>query len=77
MKVGEESDAAAGFVGGLSHPLVAVLVFGVGAVAEVEAGYVHSGVDQGFDLVVGVGGGAQGADDFCSAHGVSLGLTRG
>lgn len=52
LKVGEDADAAAGFVGGLADSLVAVLVFGVGAVAEVEAGDVHSGFDQGFDLVV-------------------------
>lgn len=77
LKVGEEADAAAGFVGGLADALVALLVLGVAAVAEVEAGYVHSGIDQGFDLVVCVGGGAQGADDFCSAHVSSLCLTGG
>lgn len=52
LKVGEDADAAAGLVGGLAYALVALLVFGVGAVAEVEAGDVHSGFDQGFDLVV-------------------------
>ena len=77
MKVGEDADAAAGLVGGLADVVVALLVLGVGAVAEVEAGYVHSGFDQGLDLVVRVGGGAQGADDFCSAHGSSLDLTGG
>lgn len=77
MKVGEDSDAAAGLVGGLSHALVALLVFGVGAVAEVEAGYVHSGFDECLDLLVRVGGGAQGADDLCSAHLSSLNLTDG
>ncbi len=75
LKVGEQSDTAAGLLGGLSHALVALLVLGVAAVAEVEAGYVHSGLDQGFDLVVRVGGGAQCTDDFCSAHASSLGLT--
>jgi hypothetical protein len=58
LKVGEEADAAAGLVCGFADPVVALLVFGVAAVAEVEAGYVHSGVDQGFDLVVRVGGGS-------------------
>lgn len=72
MKIGEEADAAAGLVGGLADAVVALVVFGVAAVAEIEAGDVHSGVDQGFDLVVGVGGGAQGADDFRSAHESSL-----
>ncbi|GGW84700.1 hypothetical protein GCM10010383_12010 [Streptomyces lomondensis] len=69
LKVGEDADAAAGLVGGLSDPVVALLVFDVSAVAEVEAGYVHSGVDQAFDLVVRVGGGPKGTDDLCSAHG--------
>ena len=77
LKVGEDADAAAGLVGGLADALVALLVFGVGAVAEVESGDVHSGFDQGFDLVVRVGGGAQGADDFRSAHVSSLCLTGG
>ncbi|CAM5687348.1 hypothetical protein SALBM311S_09230 [Streptomyces alboniger] len=77
LKVGEDADAVAGLVGGLAYVLVALLVFGVGAVAEVETGDVHSGFDQGFDLVVRVGGGAQCADDFCSAHEVTLGLTGG
>lgn len=52
LKVCEDADAAAGFVGGLADASVSLLVFGVGAVAEVEAGDVHSGFDQGFDLVV-------------------------
>lgn len=77
LEVGEDPDAAAGLVGGLAYALVALLVVGVAAVAEVEAGYVHSGFDQCLDLVVGVGGGAQCTDDLCSAHGVSLGLTSG
>ncbi len=77
LKVGEEADAAAGLVGGLADVLVAHLVFGVAAVAEVEAGYVHSGVDQCLDLVVRVGGGAQGTDDLCSTHTSSVGLTGG
>src|SRR5690606_32758314 len=69
LKVGEEADTAAGLVGGLPDPSVALLVLGVTTVAEVEAGHVHTGVDQGFDLVVRVGGRTQGADDFRSAHG--------
>ena len=77
LKVGEDADAASGFVGGFAYVAVALFVFGVGAVAEVEAGDVHSGFDECLDLVVCVGGGAQGADDFCSAHGLSLDLTYG
>lgn len=77
LKVGEDSDAAAGFLGGFAYALVALLVVGVAAVAEVEAGDVHSGLDQCFDLVVRVGGGPQSTDDFCSAHGSRLNLTAG
>ena len=60
-------------------PAVAVgaIVVGVAAVAEVESGDVHSGFDECLDLVVRVGGGAQGADDLCSAHVSTLGLTGG
>ncbi len=68
LKVGEDADAAAGLVGGFADAAVAFFVFGVRAVAEVESGDVHPGVDQGFDLVVRVGGGPEGTDDFCSAH---------
>lgn len=52
LKVGEDADAASGFVGGFAHVAVALFVFGVGAVAEVEAGDVHSGVDECLDLLV-------------------------
>ncbi len=72
LKVGEDADAAAGFVGGFAHVLVALLVVGVAAVAEVEPGDVHSGVDECLYLVVRVGGRAQGADDLRSAHGSTL-----
>lgn len=75
LKVGEDADASAGFFGGFAYAPVALLVVGVGAVAEVEASYVHSGLDQCLDLVVRVGGGPQGADDFRSAHTSSLDLT--
>ncbi|GAA3306517.1 hypothetical protein GCM10020295_62960 [Streptomyces cinereospinus] len=75
LKVGEQADAAARLVGGLANALVALLVLGVSAVAEIEPGDVHSGVDQCLDLVVRVGGGTQGTNDLCSAHEASLGLT--
>lgn len=76
LKVGEDADAAAGLVGGFAYVSVPLLVFGVGAVAEVEAGHVHSGLDQCLDLVVCFGGGPKGTNDFRSAHGSSLGLTH-
>ncbi len=68
LKVGEHADTAAALVRGLADPAVPLLVLDVGAVAQVESGDVHPGVDQGLDLVVGVGGGPEGTDDFCSAH---------
>src|SRR5262249_48692048 len=77
LKVGEHADAATGLVGGLADALVALLVLGVAAVAEVESGDVHSGLDQCLDLVVRVGGGPQSTNDLCSAHVSSLGLTGG
>lgn len=77
MKVGEDSYAAAGFFGCFAYAVVALFVFGVGAVAEVEAGDVHSRFDECLDLLVCVGCGAQGTNDFCSAHGSSLDLTCG
>ncbi|MGX1121257.1 hypothetical protein RKD37_006620 [Streptomyces ambofaciens] len=72
LKVGEGADAAARLVGRLAYPAVALFVFGVGAVAEIEAGDVHTGVDQVLDLVVRVGGGPKSTDDLCSAHESSL-----
>lgn len=75
LKVGQDADAAARLVGRFANALIALLVLGVGAVAEVEAGDVHSGLDQCLDLVVRVGGGPKSADDLCSAHMSSLGLT--
>lgn len=77
LKVGEDADAASVLVGGLAYAVVSLFVFGVGAVAEVEAGDVHSRPDQCRDLVVCVDGGAQGTNDFCSAHGSTLNLTYG
>ena len=53
---GAVADAAAGLVGGLADACVAFFVLGVEAVAEVEAGDVHSGFDEGLDLPVRVGG---------------------
>ncbi|MGY3683441.1 hypothetical protein ACVWXU_007064 [Streptomyces sp. TE33382] len=77
LKVGEDAYAAAGLLGCFAYTVVALFVFGVVAVAEVEAGDVHSRFDECLDLVVRVGCGAQGTNDFCSAHGSSLDLTYG
>ena len=61
-----------GLVGGLADHLVDALVVGVGAVAEVEPGDVHAGVDQRADLLGGSTRGTEGADDLCSTHASSL-----
>jgi hypothetical protein len=46
LQVGEQADRAAGPLGRRPHPLDRLLVFGVGAVAEVEPGHVHARLDQ-------------------------------
>jgi hypothetical protein len=75
LQVDEDADAASGLVGGLADAAVALLVLRVGAMAEIESGHIHAGLDQCLDLVVGVGGGSEGTDDFCSAHNPSVGIT--
>src|SRR5690606_34077659 len=72
LEVGEHTDGPAGLLGGGTDPVVPALVLGVAAVAEVEAGHVHAGFDQGDELLVGVDRGAEGTDDFRTAHGAIL-----
>ncbi|MGX1117888.1 hypothetical protein RKD37_003251 [Streptomyces ambofaciens] len=77
LEVGEDTDGAAGLLGGGPDPVVPPLVLGVGAVAEVEAGHVHAGFDQRDELLVGVDRGAESTDDFRTAHGCHpIGLFR-
>ena len=52
LQVGEDADGAAGHVGGGAYPLVIGLVICVVAMAEVEPGDVHSGLDQRPDGLV-------------------------
>ena len=55
--------------GGRAHPLVVGLVVGVLAVAEVEPGDIHAGLDQRPDDVVFTGRRAESADDLsASSH---------
>ena len=49
LQVGEDADGAADLVGGLPHQPVGALVVRVLAVAEVEPGDVHPGLDEGGD----------------------------
>ena len=72
LEVGEDADPVPGGVRRLADQPVAALVVGVAAVAHVEPGDVHAGVDQLADLLRGRGGGAEGADDLGSTHAPSL-----
>ncbi len=77
LEVGEDPDGPAGLLGGGTDPVVPALVLGVRAVAEVEAGHVHAGLDQRDKLLVGVDRGAESTDDFRTAHGGDpIGLFR-
>ena len=46
LQVGEDGDRVPGAVGGLAHHPVGLLVVGVRAVAEVQPGDVHPGLDE-------------------------------
>jgi hypothetical protein len=76
LKIGEYAHGAARLLRGSAHPVVTLLVLGVRAMAHVEPGHVHPGVDERLDLLVRMAGGAQCADDPCAAHATSLGLTH-
>ena len=67
LQVGEDTDGVARFVGRLADPLVVLLVIGVLAMREVEAGDVHSVLHQAEDLVLASDGGAQRAHDLRSS----------
>ena len=70
LQVGEDAHGAAGDVRGRPDPLVIGFVIGVVAVAEVEPGDVHSGLDELSDGFVRGGGGAKRTDDLsASSHG--------
>ena len=70
LQVGQDGDGVAGAVGGLPDQLVGGRVVGVRAVAEVQPGDVHPGLDEGGDLLRGAGRGPEGADDLGAAgHG--------
>ncbi len=68
LEVGEHADRPAGLGGGLADPVVTTLVLRVGTVTEVESGHAHAGLDQSDELLMGVDGGTEGADDFGTAH---------
>ena len=74
LQVDEHGDPALGLVGRPADPEVDLLVVGVLAVREVQAGDVHAGLDEGADLRLAGHGWPQGADDLGAAHPPSLGL---
>ncbi len=74
LQVDEDADGAAGGVAGGPHVLADLLVHGVVAVREVEAGDVHAGEHEGVQLLGGGGLGADGADDLGAAHTSTLGV---
>ncbi len=68
LEVGEDADAVPALVGGLADQPVGDLVVGVAAVAHVQPGDVHPGVDELAQPLRGRDGRAEGADDLGFAH---------
>ena len=77
LQVDQDPDPAPRLVGGLANQPVDALVLGVAAVAQVEAGDVHPGLDQLADALRCGGSGTEGADNLGSAHPPSLFLLHG
>lgn len=69
LKVLEDADRALEIVGGAPQTFDPAGVFGVGSVGEIEACDVHTGEHKRTNHLVGVAGGADGANDFCAARG--------
>ena len=67
LEVGEHTDGATGGIGGGADPFVGDLVIGVVAVAEVQSGDVHSGVNQRQNQLVGCCRRAERADDLSAS----------
>ena len=77
LQVGQYSDGTAGGFRGATYPPIGGLVVGIVAVAEVQAGDIHSRLDQGFHHVVGAGGRAEGTDDLAAPrHEGSIAASR-
>ena len=77
MEVLEDADRSLEIVGGAAETLDAARVLGMGSVGEVETGDVHAGEHKSANHFVGVAGGADGADDFCTARGVGCAVRQG
>ena len=69
LQVREHPDGATGLVARPARVRVRLLVHGVVAVAQVQAGDVDSGAHQVRDRLVGRGRGSEGGDDLGAAHG--------
>jgi hypothetical protein len=71
LQVGEDPHGPPGRLGGLPYEPVHCFVVGVAAVAEVQPGHVHAGVNQPADPLQVRGGRAEGTDDFCATRHMS------
>jgi hypothetical protein len=70
LEVGEDGDVAVGRLCGLAHLAEAPAVLGVLAVAEVQPGDVHAGLDERAYTLRRVRGRPEGADDLgATCHG--------
>ena len=63
LQVHEDRNGTAGVVGRFARPSVQALVIGVGAVGEVEAKNIDSGIDDGTDVFVGFLSRSEGCND--------------
>jgi len=68
LQVDEDGDGTAGVIRRLAHVRQSGVVVGVVAVAEVEAGHVHTGIDDGANHLVAFGGRTQSGDDLRASH---------
>src|SRR5690606_24670876 len=69
LEVDEDGDGPAGGLGCGAHPVVHLRVLGGLAMAAVDPRHVHPRIDEGLDLVRGLGRRTDGAHDLRSTHG--------
>ena len=77
LQIDEDADRTSRDVARLTHPVVGRAVVVVTAVAEVEAGDIHAGLDKAQDLLVRTRRRPQGGDDLRAAHGPPPGDVSG
>lgn len=74
MQIGEDADRTPGGLGGLADEVEALEMHVMRAVAHVEPGHVHAGLDQLHDLLEGIGRRAERSYDLGAAIGKSITL---